>query len=119
MVAAALQAMSQQPTEALIEPLQRQSGCSAAQFIARFERSVGLTPKRYARVQRFHALLQGLALRTPTDWAQTAVAAGYADQSHLIREFKRLAGVTPTAYRAVAPGVPTHMAVPEKISNMA
>jgi len=97
--------------------VQRDSGCSPAQFIARFEKTVGLTPKRYARVLRFNALIQRIAQHRPTDWAQTAVEAGYADQSHLIHEFKRLAGITPAAYRALAPDHPTHTVVAEKISN--
>jgi AraC-like DNA-binding protein len=117
MVLAALQALAQQPAAAAIEPVQRASGCGPTRFIARFEKTVGLTPKRYARVLRFHALIEGLARDTPSDWAQVAIEAGYADQSHLIHEFKRLAGITPAAYRAVAPDHPTHVAVGEKISN--
>jgi len=117
MVMAALQTLARQPGAALIEPVQRASGCGPTQFISRFEHSVGLTPKRYARVLRFHALIQTIALEPTQDWAQTAAQAGYADQSHLIHEFKRLAGVTPGAYRAVAPDHPTHMAIGEKISN--
>jgi len=100
--------------------VQRASGCGPARFIARFEQAVGLTPKRYARVLRFHALIEGLARQAPEDWAQIAAEAGYADQSHLIHEFKRLAGMLPTAYRAVAPDQPTHVATKaEKISNTA
>jgi AraC-like DNA-binding protein len=114
---AALHAFAQEPTRAAIEPVQRASGLGPAQFIARFEQAVGLTPKRYARVLRFNSLIEGLALKPASDWAQVAADAGYADQSHLIREFKRLAGITPTAYRAVAPDHPTHVAVTEKISN--
>jgi AraC-like DNA-binding protein len=117
MVLAALHTLAQQPAAAAIEPLQRASGCGPTQFIARFERAVGLTPKRYARVLRFHALIERLARETPRDWAQHAVEAGYSDQSHLIHEFRRLTGITPAAYRAVAPDHPTHMALGEKISN--
>jgi AraC-like DNA-binding protein len=117
MVLAAVHTLARQPAAAAIEPLQRASGCGPTQFIARFERAVGLTPKRYARVLRFHALIERLARETPRDWAQRAVEAGYSDQSHLIHEFKRLAGITPAAYRAVAPDHPTHMALGEKISN--
>ncbi len=117
MAMSALHTLAQQPAAGLIEPLQRASGCGPTQFIARFEQAVGLTPKRYARVLRFHTLIKGLARQPPGDWAQTAAEAGYADQSHLIREFKRLAGITPTAYQPIAPDQPTHMAVAEKISN--
>jgi AraC-like DNA-binding protein len=117
MVDAALAALRRDPAQALIEPLQRASGCTPAQFIRRFEQAVGLTPKRYARVLRFNALLPSLVRQGPRDWAQVAVAGGYFDQSHLIHEFRRIAGITPGAYRPVQADQPTHVVIPEKISN--
>ena len=111
MVLAALASLQREPAAAAIEPIQRLSGCGPTQFIARFERTVGLTPKRYARVLRFNALIERLAQQRPHDWALAALDAGYADQSHLVHEFKRLAGITPGAYRAVSPQQPTHVAV--------
>ncbi|MGY4828274.1 helix-turn-helix domain-containing protein [Sphaerotilaceae bacterium SBD11-9] len=117
MVAATLQSMARQPQAATIEALQRASGCGPTQFIARFERTVGLTPKRYARVLRFHAMVMRLAGQAPHDWAHAAADAGYADQSHLVHEFKRLAGITPSAYRAIAPDHPTHVALIETPSE--
>jgi AraC-like DNA-binding protein len=111
MAAWALQALAGDPTAARIEAVQRASGCTAPQFIRRFEAAVGLTPKRYARVLRFNALLPRLVKAGPIDWAEAAVAGGYFDQSHLIHEFKRLAGVTPAAYVPVQAGQPTHVAI--------
>ena len=112
LVAQAVQAMAQDPTGNPIESLQRASGLGPTRFIARFEHQVGLTPKRYARVLRFQALLSRLATAPSKDWALTAAEAGYADQPHLIHEFKRLTGMTPTAYAPLQPDQPTHMAVP-------
>jgi AraC-like DNA-binding protein len=74
---------------------------------------VGLTPKRYARVLRFNALLPRLVRVGPIDWAEVAVEGGYFDQSHLIHEFKRLAGVTPAIYAPVHASQPTHVAIAE------
>jgi AraC-like DNA-binding protein len=34
--------------------------------------------------------------------AHVAAECGYSDQSHLIRSFKRIVGVTPNHYRGVA-----------------
>ena len=53
-------------------------------------------------------LLRGPARRAgagrPT-WSGIAALAGYADQSHLIREFKALAGLTPARWAAERRGV--------------
>jgi AraC-like DNA-binding protein len=69
-----------------------------------FARSVGLSPKGLARVLRFRRALREMALAreggSRPSWAALAFAAGYADQSHLIREFKALAGLTPARYVA-------------------
>ena len=111
MVGHALHGLHGDPFAAAIEPIQQASGCSPAQFIRRFEAAVGLTPKRYGRVLRFNALLPGLVRCGPRDWAAVAADAGYFDQSHLIHEFKRLAGVTPTAYVPLSADQPTHVPV--------
>jgi AraC-like DNA-binding protein len=38
------------------------------------------------------------------DWAGLAAEWGYADQAHLIREFRAMAGVTPADYVRDAAG---------------
>ncbi|MBC5801150.1 MAG: helix-turn-helix transcriptional regulator [Candidatus Eremiobacteraeota bacterium] len=75
------------------------SGYSAKHVIARFRNGVGLTPGRYFRIRRFGAVLQRMVAETPTPLAAIAADAGYADQAHLTREFRELAGVTPGRYR--------------------
>lgn len=64
-----------------------------------FARCVGLSPKRLARVLRFLHTVRHIG-RTRLAGAPLALEAGYADQSHFIREFKALAGVTPTEFAA-------------------
>jgi len=56
----------------------------------------GFSPRHFARIQRFHALLKAVDLAPAPAWADLAARYGYADQSHLIREVQDLAGVTPT-----------------------
>ena len=63
---------------------------------------VGLTPKTIARVVRFdraRRLLQRgvMVLRRPM-LADLAVACGYYDQAHLDREFRALAGCSPSRW---------------------
>jgi AraC-like DNA-binding protein len=38
--------------------------------------------------------------RAGVDWAQAASALGYADQSHMIAEYRRFSGLTPQALTA-------------------
>jgi AraC-like DNA-binding protein len=61
-----------------------------------FVRRVGIAPKRFARIERVRTVLA----RAPEKWRDAAADAGYADQSHLTAEFRRLMGVTPTAWAA-------------------
>ena len=55
----------------------------------------GISPRHFARIQRFHALLRSSDLNGRPSWAALAAHHGFADQSHLIREVRDLAGVTP------------------------
>ncbi len=68
-----------------------------------FAERVGVSPKLLARVLRLRALLRSLdstfASVPPGNipWAGLAAECGFADQAHLVREVRALAGVTPTA----------------------
>jgi AraC-like DNA-binding protein len=73
-------------------------GCSRKHLAARFRDHVGLPPKLVARTFRFRRAAELLAAGTPLD--ELAHACGYYDQSHLDRDFRELAGTTPSAYRA-------------------
>ena len=55
----------------------------------------GISPRHFARIQRFHSLLRSADRAAHPDWAALAFRHGYADQPHLIREVQDLAGVTP------------------------
>jgi AraC-like DNA-binding protein len=74
-------------------------GLSRRRFAEVFERDVGLTPKLYARLQRFHHVKQQIArLGGPPSWATFAVECGYFDQSHLLRDFVEFSGMSPAKY---------------------
>lgn len=69
-------------------------GWSERHFRARFRAEAGITPGTAGRILRLHRALR-LGGAGPGGWAGTAAAAGYADQAHMIREFRALAGTTP------------------------
>lgn len=62
-----------------------------------FREVVGMSPKEFARLMRFHLALTEARTGKDVDWAGVAAAAGYYDQAHLIAEFRDIAGVTPRA----------------------
>ena len=93
-----------------VESVRAALGWSNQRFIAQFEQRVGLTPKRYARVRRFQSVIERVAPGRDAPWATLALDAGYADQPHLVREFRAFAGLTPGRYRAVAAEQPNHVA---------
>jgi AraC-like DNA-binding protein len=91
---------------ALVRDVVAETGFSERFFSERFREAVGLAPKRWARVVRFQrAVALGARRRAGQTWAEIALLAGYADEAHLNREFKAMAGVTPGAF---APGDPAH-----------
>jgi AraC-like DNA-binding protein len=69
-------------------------------LIGRFREQVGTTPSELLQIQRFqHALRQVSGLsRDEVQWTRVAHAAGYYDQAHMIRAFRRYADATPSAY---------------------
>lgn len=75
-------------------------GLSNRHLIRHFRATVGLTPKTYARVERFQALIQDTRGDPDPSWSRLAARHGYADQSHLIREFHRFAHLTPGDFLA-------------------
>jgi AraC-like DNA-binding protein len=78
---------------ARVDELGATLGVSERQLRRRFAEAVGYGPKTLARVLRFQRFL-ALA-RSGDDLARLALTAGYADQAHLTRETRRLAGRTP------------------------
>ena len=73
-------------------------------YLARaFRLRYGCSPADYARRLRVEAARELLA-RSDVPLAQVALEAGYADQSHLTRQFRRSMGVSPGWYREVVRG---------------
>ena len=87
------------------------AGLSSKALARRFSESVGLTPKRVARLQRFQRALPLMASGTEASWAGLATHLGYYDQSHLIRDFREFAGIRPTEYQPRSPGELSHVAL--------
>lgn len=86
------------PTAPSLAALADHVGMSHKHLITRFHEDVGVTPSRLRRILRFHRLVRRLDGDADPDWAALAPEHGFSDQSHLVREFRALAGVTPTQF---------------------
>jgi AraC-like DNA-binding protein len=80
-----------------VEILASETGLTIRQLQRRFDTVVGLTPKALARVVRLQRAI-ALARDGRATLARIAAAAGYADQAHFNRQFREIAGVTPTEF---------------------
>jgi len=81
-----------------IATLAGEVGWSRRHLAGRFRHQVGLGPKEAGRVLRFSRAVR-LLDRTPS-LSDLAAGTGYADHSHLVREFHALAGCTPSQLAA-------------------
>lgn len=83
-----------------VRGLANELGWSQGHLIRTFRHQLGLTPKKLARIARFNAVLRasgkGESRESGMSWAELAATHGYADQSHLIRDFREFTGTTPT-----------------------
>jgi AraC-like DNA-binding protein len=63
-----------------------------------FREVVGVSPKVFTRLVRFHCALRAARARSRASWASIAAAAGYYDQARLVAEFRSIAGAPPGAF---------------------
>ena len=77
-----------------VHELARDSGFSRRHFTERFSREFGIAPKVAARLFRFEHACR-LFLRSPSRIVDVAMASGFHDQAHMVREWHALAGCTP------------------------
>ena len=94
--------------------LHEQVSWSRARLTRAFREQVGVTPKVFARLERFRHVLT-MASRPEVPLSTMALAGGYYDQSHFNAEFRAHAGVTPLAYLRLQ-RFPDSVSVPEGVS---
>jgi AraC-like DNA-binding protein len=78
-----------------IKGIARQVGWSHKHLITKFKQQVGVAPHLAARLLRLSTVWRHID--DEQTWARIAAESGYADQAHLIREFRRFTGTTPAA----------------------
>ncbi|MTH15193.1 helix-turn-helix domain-containing protein [Flavobacterium sp. LC2016-01] len=82
-----------------IKQLVEYTGYTERHLERKFKESIGLNPKKFGNVVRLHYFLKLLNDKPDkTNLTTICYDAGFSDQSHLIKEFKKHTGITPTEY---------------------
>ena len=81
------------------ETLERLTDLSRFELARQFRRCLGTSPYRYATMRRLDRAKRLIAANAPL--ADAAAASGFADQSHMARQFKQAYGVAPGEWRAL------------------
>jgi AraC-like DNA-binding protein len=84
--------------QARIAAIAQGIGWSRKHLARRFAEDVGLAPKSVSRIVRLNRAIA--AARDGRGWAGIAADCGYADQAHMVREFRELAGTSPVGWAA-------------------
>ena len=86
-----------------VDDLVRWSGIQRRTLQRRFAREIGVAPRAYLRLLRFQGALETVQ-EQGSSLADQAAAHGFADQAHMSREFRALAGTTTGGARRAARG---------------
>ena len=97
--------MQREPDAAGVEAIARAAGIGRRQLERRFRDHVGVSPGTLADIFRFRRVFDALERDSTRPWTDAALAAGYFDQSHLIRDFHRFVGCTPGEFVAARPSL--------------
>ena len=97
LVTTALELIKQHKGAISIQGLADIIGCHSRQLERKFNMVVGLSPKQYSKIIRTMGFVKSLASAS-RNLTGSAYDSGYYDQAHLIREFKKMTGLTPSQY---------------------
>ncbi|OZI67280.1 AraC family transcriptional regulator [Bordetella genomosp. 11] len=86
-----------------VEQLAGHTGLGMRTLQQLFSNYVGVSPKWVIRRYRLHEAADRLANGAAVDLADLAHALGYYDQAHFTRDFQKLVGRPPQAYREAQP----------------
>ncbi len=81
-----------------LKDISRDLFISDRQFQRKLKESVGVSPKTFQRIARFESVVKNLLLHKNKHYLDLALANGYYDQSHFIKEFRNNVGEYPSAF---------------------
>jgi AraC-like DNA-binding protein len=100
-----------------ITDLAKLIGFSERQLERKFKHQVGLSPKRLARILRFQKFLQIAQTTKTLTLTDAALACGYYDQSHFIKDFTAFSGVSPLNYLTAPHAMSDYFTTPSPLKG--
>lgn len=76
----------------------KQLGCSRRTLERKFMDHVGVSPKTLDRIWRLQKFVSLRSISSSLVDSELAIMAGYYDHSHFVKEFRAIAGLTPSQY---------------------
>ena len=98
-----------------VEDVARALGWSRRRLERAFDQDLGISPKLFARIVRLTAVLASLDDSARGRAVDVALEAGYFDQSHLLRDFRQLAGGAPRSLGLASGDLSRHLTRPERL----
>lgn len=108
-VSYALDRFMNDPAAIRVGLVAKETGYSTRQFSRMFLDTVGLHPKRFCRIMRLQEAIRHASSGARPDWTDIALASGYCDQSHLVRDFRHMTGLSPSQYEPLNEDSPNHV----------
>lgn len=97
-IARSIELVNQNHHEAVLRELAGKACLSTKQFERVFNKVVGISPGRYLRIVRFQYAIYLKQMNRQISLTALAHDAGYFDQPHMIHEFRKLSGMTPSQF---------------------
>lgn len=82
-----------------LQQLEDLSGYTSRTLHRQFSQDTGMSPKTFFRIIRCQAALDTLNTQQDVSFSQLALDLGFSDQSHFLRDFKKLVSTTPCDYQ--------------------
>ncbi len=81
-----------------LNSLSKRLNISYRHFYRKFSEFAGMSPKQFQKISNFDSVMRTLTLSGNTNYLDKALKAGYFDQSHFIKDFKKYVNETPSVF---------------------
>jgi AraC-like DNA-binding protein len=90
--------IARKPFGNVLSEVQNELGFTERTFQRLFERTIGVSPNQFRRINQFHNAFGQLNNKQFENLSDIAIDNGFVDQSHFIRTFREFTQITPSVY---------------------